>query len=179
MRLHNIPVDYSSPLGTLRIHFIEGLIDRVELKPSRPLTMPPTQTLPVSILRFLDNYFTKRPTPIKPQWFRPHQSNFANTIYAELQKVKFGTQITYGELAVRAGYSSQYARAVGQAMNKNPWPLFVPCHRVIGNNGDLGGFAPGLDIKKALLKHEGYPKNQTLPFDTSIISPLKKAQNVS
>ena len=112
----------------------------------------------------LDNYFSKRPTPLKPQWFRPHQSNFANTIYTELQKVKFGTQITYGELAVKAGYSSQYARAVGQAMNKNPWPLFVPCHRVIGNNGELGGFAPGLDIKKALLPQ---------PTPHSIIAPSK------
>ena len=179
MRLHNIPVDYTSPLGNLRIHFIEGLIDRVDLKPTSPLACSPTQNLPKSIHRFLDNYFSKRPTPIKPHWFRSQQSTFANVIYAALQDIKFGQQITYGELAIKAGYNAQYARAVGQAMNKNPWPLFVPCHRVIGNKGDLGGFAAGLELKVLLLKHEGYVINRTLPFAPTIIPPHQKARHVS
>jgi len=179
MRLHKIPVDYISPLGTLRIHFIEGLIDRVDLKPLIPSPHPSAQTLPKSIHRYLDNYFAKRPTPIKPYWFRPRQSRFANTIYAALQDIKFGTQITYGDLAIKAGYNAHYARAVGQAMNKNPWPLFVPCHRVVGNKGGLGGFAAGIDLKRSLLEHEGYNSNHTLPFDTTILSFHQKVRNVS
>lgn len=68
--------------------------------------------------------------------------------------VPYGTTIGYGVLAERSGYPGA-ARAVGQAMARNPLPLLVPCHRVIGANGVIGGFGWGLDAKRWLLAREG------------------------
>ena len=68
--------------------------------------------------------------------------------------VPYGTTIGYGALAERAGHPGA-ARAVGQAMARNPLPLLVPCHRVIGANGVIGGFGWGVDAKRWLLAREG------------------------
>jgi methylated-DNA-[protein]-cysteine S-methyltransferase len=68
--------------------------------------------------------------------------------------VPYGTTIGYGALAERAGHPGA-ARAVGQAMARNPIPLLIPCHRVIGANGVIGGFGWGLDAKRSLLAREG------------------------
>lgn len=68
--------------------------------------------------------------------------------------VPAGTLITYGELAERAGHPGA-ARAVGQAMAHNPVPILVPCHRVIGANGVIGGFGWGLEAKRWMLANEG------------------------
>jgi len=65
--------------------------------------------------------------------------------------VPFGKTITYGEFARRIGLTPRF---VGFCMKKNPFPIIVPCHRVIGKKG-LGGFSEGAEIKKELLKHEG------------------------
>lgn len=78
-------------------------------------------------------------------------------IYAALREVPAGDTLTYGELARRAGLGAGAARAVGVAMAKNPWPVVVPCHRVMAADGALHGFsAPGgLDTKRRLLRLEG------------------------
>ena len=68
--------------------------------------------------------------------------------------VPHGTTVGYGELATRAGHPGA-ARAVGQAMARNPIPLVIPCHRVIGSAGVIGGFGWGVDTKRWLLRHEG------------------------
>jgi methylated-DNA-[protein]-cysteine S-methyltransferase len=67
--------------------------------------------------------------------------------------VPFGSLISYGDLSARAGDPTA-ARAVGEAMAANPYPIVVPCHRVVANDG-LGGFGGGLDMKRWLLAHEG------------------------
>ncbi|NUP01016.1 MAG: methylated-DNA--[protein]-cysteine S-methyltransferase [Nonomuraea sp.] len=73
-----------------------------------------------------------------------------------LHKVPYGTAVTYGELARRAG-STVPARGIGSIMGSNPIPIVVPCHRVIAGNG-LGGFSggEGVETKRRLLTHEGY-----------------------
>ncbi|MFP4169175.1 MAG: methylated-DNA--[protein]-cysteine S-methyltransferase [Desulfonatronovibrionaceae bacterium] len=73
-------------------------------------------------------------------------------------KVPFGTTITYGELARLSGHPGA-ARAVGRCMASNPWPVVVPCHRVLGENS-LGGFGSGLKLKKTLLRLEGIHPQQ-------------------
>ena len=65
-----------------------------------------------------------------------------------------GQTRTYGELARMAG-SPGAARAVGQAMARNPWPIIVPCHRVLGSDGALTGFGGGVDMKRRMLQMEG------------------------
>jgi O-6-methylguanine DNA methyltransferase len=79
-------------------------------------------------------------------------SVFSKKVFACLLDVKFGNTITYGELACKAG-NPRAARAIGQIMASNPLPLFVPCHRVLSSSG-LGGYTPGIAIKKLLLEHE-------------------------
>ena len=72
----------------------------------------------------------------------------------ELAAVPYGQVTTYGALAARAG-RPRAARAVGTVMNRNPIPIVLPCHRVVGANGSLTGYGGGLDRKQALLKLEG------------------------
>jgi len=73
-----------------------------------------------------------------------------------LYKVPTGQTLTYGELAGRCE-RPKAARAIGRVMASNPWPLIVPCHRVLGASGKLTGFGPGLDMKAYLLEKEGAP----------------------
>lgn len=79
--------------------------------------------------------------------------DFKKKVFSELLKVKWGSTITYSELAERLG-NSNLRRKVGKALKENPYPIIIPCHRVIGKNY-LGGFSGGLELKKKLLKLEG------------------------
>lgn len=87
---------------------------------------------------------------------RAQWTSFRRRVSEELQRVPPGQTVTYGELARRAG-SPKAARAVGGAMASNPFPILVPCHRVVGANGLPGGFtaAGGLETKNRLLEIEG------------------------
>jgi methylated-DNA-[protein]-cysteine S-methyltransferase len=80
--------------------------------------------------------------------------DFGRTVLEELGRVPFGELTTYGELAARAG-KPRAARAVGTIMNRNPVPIVLPCHRVVGANGSLVGYAGGLERKQQLLRLEG------------------------
>lgn len=81
---------------------------------------------------------------------------FHRKVYTALCEIPAGKTITYAELARRAG-SPGAARAVGQAMAKNPFPIIIPCHRVVAGNGKLGGYSGrgGVATKRALLELEG------------------------
>jgi methylated-DNA-[protein]-cysteine S-methyltransferase len=78
---------------------------------------------------------------------------FQQKVWRELGSIPFGTTISYGEQARRIG-RPQAARAVGAANGRNPVPVVLPCHRVIGSGGGLTGFGGGLDTKRTLLRHE-------------------------
>ena len=80
--------------------------------------------------------------------------DFGRAVLTELATVPFGEVTTYGALAARAG-KPRAARAVGTIMNRNPIPIVLPCHRVVGANGSLVGYAGGLERKETLLKLEG------------------------
>ena len=85
-----------------------------------------------------------------------HLPSFTRCVLETLRReVNWGETVSYGQLAALCG-NPRAARAVGRAMACNPWPLLVPCHRVIGANGDLTGFTGGgLPMKKYLLRTEG------------------------
>jgi methylated-DNA-[protein]-cysteine S-methyltransferase len=78
---------------------------------------------------------------------------FQHQAWAALVRIPFGETVSYGEQAVMLGDKNK-ARAVGAANGKNPIPILVPCHRVVGSNGHLTGFAGGLEAKAWLLEHE-------------------------
>lgn len=83
----------------------------------------------------------------------PRGSAFQKCVWAELVRIPFGETISYGELARRIGNPAA-SRAVGRANATNPIALIVPCHRVIGSNGTLTGYAGGLELKEKLLAWE-------------------------
>ena len=79
---------------------------------------------------------------------------FTHRVLNELARVPYGRTTTYAELAAKSG-APRAARAVGTVMNKNRIPIVLPCHRVVGTNGSLTGYAGGLDVKERLLRLEG------------------------
>lgn len=79
-------------------------------------------------------------------------TEFEQDVLNETRKIPYGTTITYSELADRIG-SSGGARAVGQALSKNPYPIMIPCHRVVARSG-IGGYSGGVELKKRLLEIE-------------------------
>ncbi len=83
----------------------------------------------------------------------PAGTDFQLKVWEQVKKIPFGKTISYLEIAVNTG-SKTNTRAVGLANGKNPVPIVIPCHRVIGTNGKLIGYAGGLEIKKWLLRHE-------------------------
>lgn len=80
-------------------------------------------------------------------------TEFQKKVWKELTKIPYGETRTYKEIAVAVG-NPKASRAVGMANNKNPISIVIPCHRVIGSDGKLTGYAGGLDMKKALLDLE-------------------------
>jgi len=83
-----------------------------------------------------------------------HLKPFNRTVLEELAQVRYGSLTTYGALAGQAG-RPRAARAVGMIMNRNPIPIVLPCHRVVGSSGKLVGYAGGLERKETLLRLEG------------------------
>jgi methylated-DNA-[protein]-cysteine S-methyltransferase len=84
---------------------------------------------------------------------RPGGTEFQLQVLDELQKIPYGTTTSYGEIARRIG-RPKAVRAVGRANGRNPIPIIIPCHRVIGSTGHLTGFGGGLPTKEALLRLE-------------------------
>jgi len=85
----------------------------------------------------------------------PRGTDFQLSVWSELQKVGWGETCTYREIAERLGKPKGF-RAVGGAVGRNPIPIFIPCHRIVGANGALTGFSGGLDNKQILLGCEGH-----------------------
>jgi len=81
-------------------------------------------------------------------------SAFEHRVWNALRTIPFGVTVSYSELARRLG-DGNATRAVGAANGRNPIPIIVPCHRVVGANGELTGFGGGIDCKRWLLEHEG------------------------
>jgi methylated-DNA-[protein]-cysteine S-methyltransferase len=84
----------------------------------------------------------------------PPGTAFERRVWDALRAIPYGTTVSYGELARRLG-DGRATRAVGAANGKNPIPIIVPCHRVVGSRGELTGFGGGLERKRWLLEHEG------------------------
>lgn len=104
------------------------------------------------VLLQLDAYFKKELTVFDLD-FNAKGSDFQKQVWKELVKIPYGETAAYSEIAKRVG-NPKASRAIGMANNRNPIPIIIPCHRVIGKDGSLTGFGGGLDIKKKLLELE-------------------------
>lgn len=103
--------------------------------------------------RELSEYFDGKLTRFTVK-IAPQGTPFQRAVWKAIASVRFGHTIAYAELAQRAGYPGS-ARAAGAATGRNPIGIIVPCHRIVGSNGSLTGYAGGLEKKRALLALEG------------------------
>ena len=106
------------------------------------------------LVRELDDYFERRRRSFDLSVDVAALSPFQRLVLDELARVPYGKTSTYGALAARVG-RPRAARAVGGALNRNPIPIVLPCHRVVGAGGSLVGYAGGVERKRALLALEG------------------------
>ncbi len=104
--------------------------------------------------RWLDLYFSGKDPGFLPPIHLPGTA-FQKRVWACLLEIPYGTVTTYGAIANQLGVQRMAARAVGSAVGHNPISIVVPCHRVVGADGTLTGYAGGLDIKRRLLALEG------------------------
>ena len=104
--------------------------------------------------RQLDEYFEGKRHEFELPLDLGLTREFGREVLDQLARVPYGELTTYGALAAKAG-RPRAARAVGTVMNRNPVPIVLPCHRVVGSTGSLVGYAGGLDRKRALLELEG------------------------
>lgn len=150
---------YSSPIGNLSLvanecglvgiwfegqAYFENGVDKTPL-----LTTTPILDLTCDLL---EQYFAGQQPDVSNLPLSIQGTVFQKKVWQELTKIPSGQTITYKELAEKLNCKS--AQAVGGAVGKNPMAILVPCHRVLGSNGSLTGYAGGLDKKSWLLKHE-------------------------
>ncbi len=111
--------------------------------------------------RFLDCYFSYA-IPVDYPKMELEGTSFQKEVWKLLLEIPYGKTVTYGDLArkmaVKRNKDKMSSQAIGQAVSKNPISIIVPCHRVIGTNGNLVGYAGGIDKKKSLLELEMHGK---------------------
>ncbi|MDR0718975.1 MAG: methylated-DNA--[protein]-cysteine S-methyltransferase [Treponema sp.] len=118
------------------------------------------QNMPIfeNVQKWLDIYFSGKEPDFMPP-LMPKGSPFQKSVWNNLCKIPYGKTTTYGELAKQLEFENRdkrtSARAIGGAVGHNPISILIPCHRVIGKNGNLTGYAGGIDAKMTLLKLEG------------------------
>jgi len=149
---------WSSPLGRLELESDGTALLRIRLPGERPRPADgrPRRSDPdafTAVIAQLDEYFagTRRTFDLP---LAPAGTPFQQRVWALLREIPWGQTISYAELARRSGNPAA-SRAVGAANGRNPLPIVVPCHRVIGSNGALTGYAGGLEAKRTLLAVEG------------------------
>lgn len=122
--------------------------------------MQKNDNLPIFIKtkKWLDDYFAGKNPDAKEIPVVLHGSDFQQKVWSILQTIEYGKTMTYGQISKlieRQSGKKMSAQAVGGAVGHNPVSIIVPCHRVLGANKNLTGYAAGLDIKTKLLKIEG------------------------
>ncbi|MBF0323838.1 MAG: methylated-DNA--[protein]-cysteine S-methyltransferase [Alphaproteobacteria bacterium] len=142
----------NSPVGPLTIFAHDGAIVAVEWG-----WPPETDEAPGALLEearaqieaYFDGRLTRFDLPLAP-----HGTAFQKKVWPAIAAIPFGSARTYGDLARELGTA---ARALGGACGRNPIPILIPCHRVLGGNGGLGGYSgmDGIETKRFLLRHEG------------------------
>ena len=153
-------IHYASPLGTLTVAAENDALTALVIagqKYEELHLIGEGRERETPVLRaakaWLDRYFAgERPDPTELP-LSPRGTDFQQRVWRELLTIPYGGTETYGDLAARLGSS---ARAVGSAVGRNPISVIIPCHRVLGVDGSLCGYAGGLENKKKLLKLEGY-----------------------
>lgn len=149
-----------SPVGDLRVVERDGAIVAIEFSPFRP----PADGRPLGeerddhpvlteARRQLEAYFAGELTEFDLP-LSPVGTVFQHRVWEQLRGIGYGETASYGQIAGRLGMTNAASRAVGLANGRNPIPIVIPCHRVIGANGTLTGYAGGVERKQLLLELE-------------------------
>lgn len=155
--------NYNSPIGALSLlfdengviyalHFGESRFDLPKSLIGKEIELVQSQLIPI-IKNALDEYFKGSKNAFDDLQLIYEGTAFQKASWDELRKIPYGETISYQEQCTRAN-SPKALRAVGQANNKNPIAIIIPCHRVIGKNGTMTGFGGGIDTKVKLLELE-------------------------
>ncbi len=147
-----------SPLGLLTLAAEDGALIGLWMENQRSFRAGVPQDAPIDpraapfarARAWLDAYFAGQNPPVDVP-LRPHGTDFQRRVWRALGEIPYGQTATYGQLAEQLGSSP---RAVGSAVGRNPLSLLIPCHRVVGADGSLTGYAGGIERKKALLTLE-------------------------
>lgn len=143
---------YKSPIGIIEIKAVDDLIISVEFANDDSYKVNENSKILEKALKQLDLYFKGDLKAFDVNMFLDG-TEFQKKVWNELTKIPYGEIVTYKDIAKSIG-NEKAVRAVGNANNKNKIPIIIPCHRVIGSNGKLIGYAGELWRKEWLLKHE-------------------------
>ena len=151
---------HNTPLGAITLEEESGALTALHFGIARCNNALPEKTsLLMTAARELDEYFSG-----KRHYFdlplNPSGTPFQLRCWEVLCRIPYGDTISYGEEAVLLG-NPKACRAVGMANHRNPLPILIPCHRVIGKNGQMTGYGGGIAIKEYLLRHEAFWKGRT------------------
>ncbi|MGH3411559.1 MAG: methylated-DNA--[protein]-cysteine S-methyltransferase [Marmoricola sp.] len=149
-----------SPVGELRVIASGGAIMAIEFSPFRGLADgrpigeradddPLLRSAAGQLTAYFAGELTEFDLPLSPMG-----TAFQQRVWEQLRGIGYGATASYGEIARRLGMTNAASRAVGLANGRNPIPIVVPCHRVVGADGSLTGYAGGLDRKRTLLELE-------------------------
>jgi len=150
---------YKSPIGKIRIRANESYITEVLFTDDfYKMDLIPHHVQ--NCINQLDEYFIGKRQKFTIE-INPSGTEFQGRVWNELTRIPYGKTISYIELAKKLG-DDKAIRAVGTANGQNPIAIIIPCHRVIGKNGSLTGYAGGLLKKQWLLEHEGAIQQKSL-----------------
>lgn len=166
--MNHYTTQYSSPLGDMGLACSETALVALWLPGQRPfqgaaqvLSSPREHPVLSMTAQWLDRYFAGEHPSAQELPLHPEGTPFQKLVWANLSIVPYGRTTTYGTLAKNAaralGKPRMSAQAVGGAVGANPIAILIPCHRCLGADGSLTGYAGGLHLKKALLALEKIP----------------------
>lgn len=151
---------YETPIGRICIEEKDNCITNLGIsRGEKEVEEKETELIKKTYEQLMEYFKGQRKTfdiPLKPQG-----TVFQMKVWKELLNIPYGETCTYKDIATRLG-NPKACRAVGGANNKNPIMIIIPCHRVVGKNGDLVGYACGLDVKSKLLEIEKETRNHNL-----------------
>ena len=158
---------YSSPIGTVTLACYDNSLVGLWTAGQKyhgntiPEVMIENNDIPIfgAAKKWLDRYFAGEKPNIAELPLAPIGGEFRQSVWKILCEIPYGKVITYGgiakKIAVKMGRNSMSSQAVGGAVGHNPISIIIPCHRVVGSNGSLTGFAGGVQMKVKLLELEG------------------------
>lgn len=165
-QLPTVTAFYNTPIGVLRLEATEEALRAASFQEENNTIVFERTTHPVvsNVVQQLEEYF-KGERRVFQLPLAPQGTAFQQKVWNELQKLKYGTTATYLQMAQRLGNKNSI-RAAATANGRNPIAIIIPCHRVVGANGALTGYAGGLHRKQWLLEQEARHAGQPSLFGT-------------